>query len=74
MPFSAALLPAGSCNETKASVSIYSNYNRDDHISLICSTCIKLFGELYNVHTMLTKSRSNWGAGVAFPAGICNLI
>lgn len=41
-------------------VSVYGNNYRDDHVALICCSSIELLGELYDVYTVLTKSRTNW--------------
>ncbi len=61
-------------NEAETSVCINSDNYRDDHVSLICCSCIELLCKLNDVYTVLSKSRTYGGAGVALPAGICNLI
>lgn len=51
-----------------------SNNNRDDHIALVCCRSVELFRELYDVYTVLSKSRTYWRSWCSLSAGICNLI
>ena len=53
-------------NEAEASVRIYSDNNRDDHITLICCSSVEFLRKLYDINTMLTKSRSNWWCWCCF--------
>ena len=46
------------CNEAEASVTVYSNDNRDDEVTLVCCPCIELLCKFNDIHAMLSKRRT----------------
>ena len=52
--------------KAEASVRIYGNDYRDNHVALICCSCIEFLGKLNDVNTVLTKCRSNWWCWCCF--------
>src|SRR5699024_11763187 len=44
--------------EAETSVCVNSDHYRDDQIALICCSCIELFCKLYDVYSVLSKSRT----------------
>ena len=55
--------------KAETSVSVNSDDNRDDKISLISCSCVELLSKLYDVYTMLSKSRTYRWCWSCFTSG-----